>query len=70
MAASFVPDQRSVSGVFGISGQRQFQPISDFRSGGMVGTTMKLFTSAGFNRKASGYLSGLVFSSGSVLRQA
>jgi len=40
------------------------------RSGGMFGTIGKFATSSGLSRNAAGYLSGLVFSSGSVERQA
>jgi len=41
-----------------------------FRSGGMLGTIGKFATSSGLSQNAAGYLSGLVFSSGSVERQA
>ena len=39
------------------------------RSGGMTGETGSSLRLSGFSRKTSGYLSGLVFCSGSVDRQ-
>jgi 4-hydroxyphenylacetate 3-hydroxylase N terminal len=39
------------------------------RRGGMAGTTGYVCRSSGFNRNASGYFSGSVFSAGSVERQ-
>jgi hypothetical protein len=50
--------------------KRRYPPPDGRRRGGMLGDTARFGRSSAFSRKTAGYLSGSVFSSGSVERQA
>ena len=64
-----LPIRRSVGQACAISVPGNELPPDEGRRDGTVGITARFARSSGFRRKAIGYLSGLVFSSGSVERQ-